>query len=143
MKTAVVLVLAACFVAAAMSVGGIHRTHSTRESFNEWRQCMVGKLPANKTSVYEGCHNSSRGTDMRKFREGLVCVLDSYNLVERNNVNLTRMRELAQNIQEPELKTAFEDCPKEERNNKLARTVKCVIDSLETSCPLPSDAPRE
>lgn len=143
MKTAVVLVLAACLVAVAMCAGGRGRPHTNREAFAQWRDCMVSKLPADKTPVYEGCHNSSRGTEMRKFREGLQCVLGSYNLVDKNNVDLARMREVARNITQQELKTAFEECPNEDRNNKVARAVKCVIDRLETSCPVPTDVDRE
>ncbi|XP_037578762.1 uncharacterized protein LOC119461497 [Dermacentor silvarum] len=96
MKTAVVLVLTACLVAVAMSAGG--RASTSREQFSRWRDCMVGKLPAEKVQTYEDCRNHSRGTEMRRFRQGLECVLSSYNLVNRNDVDLARMRELAQSV---------------------------------------------
>ncbi|XP_072144893.1 uncharacterized protein [Dermacentor andersoni] len=141
MKTAVVFVLAACLVAVAMSAGG--RASSRREEFTRWRECMAQKLPTDKAQEYENCRNHSRGTEMRKFRQGLECVLKSYNLVQRNDVDLNRMRELAQNVTKPELRAAFQECPQDEHNSKVAKAVKCVIDHLETSCPVPAGEDRE
>lgn len=141
MKTAVVLVLTACLVAVAMSAGG--RASSSREQFSRWRECMVGKLPAEKVQTYEDCRNHSRGTEMRRFRQGLECVLSSYNLVNRNDVDLARMRELAQSVTQTELKAAFQECPQDDGNKKVSKAVKCVIDHLETSCPVPAGVNRE
>uniref|UniRef100_A0A131XE89 Putative secreted peptide n=1 Tax=Hyalomma excavatum TaxID=257692 RepID=A0A131XE89_9ACAR len=138
MKTAVVLVLVACFVATATSAKG--RAASRREQFDEWRNCMVQKIPNDKASVYQACHERSRGTDMHRFRDGLQCVLSSYNIVNRNDVNLERMAQLAREITQQDLKSAFEECPKNERNKQLQRTVKCVIDHLESTCPVPEGA---
>ncbi|XP_075751908.1 uncharacterized protein LOC119174308 [Rhipicephalus microplus] len=141
MKTALVSVLAACLVAVAMSVGG--RISPSRQDFASWRSCMVAKLPQDKVQTYENCRNQSRGTDMRKFRQGLECVLSSYNLVNRTDVNLSRMRELAQNVTQQEVRAAFEECPLDDKNKKVGRAVKCLIDHLETSCPVPDEAKRE
>ncbi|KAL1479088.1 hypothetical protein MTO96_052151 [Rhipicephalus appendiculatus] len=141
MKTAVVLVLAACLVAVAMSAGG--RISPSREDFAEWRACMVAKLPQDKVQEYENCRNRSRGTDMRRFRQGLECVLTSYNLVNRTDVNLNRMRELAQEVTQQEVKAAFQECPEDDNNRKVGKAVKCLIDHLETSCPVPAAAHRE
>uniref|UniRef100_A0A224Y8J4 Uncharacterized protein n=1 Tax=Rhipicephalus zambeziensis TaxID=60191 RepID=A0A224Y8J4_9ACAR len=116
MKTAVVLVLVACFVAVAMSVGG--RISPSRQDFARWRECMVAKLPQDKVQEYEGCRNRSRGTDMRRFRQGLECVLSSYNLVNRTDVDLSRMRELAQNVTQEEVRAAFQDCSQDDNNKK-------------------------
>uniref|UniRef100_L7MC48 Putative secreted peptide n=1 Tax=Rhipicephalus pulchellus TaxID=72859 RepID=L7MC48_RHIPC len=141
MKTAVVFVLAACLVAVAMSVGG--RISPSREDFARWRDCMVAKLPQDKVETYENCRNHSRGTDMRRFRQGLECVLSSYNLVNRTDVDLSRMRQLAQNVTQEEVRAAFQECPEDDKNKKVGRAVKCLIDHLETSCPVPDDAKRE
>uniref|UniRef100_A0A131Z3S5 Uncharacterized protein n=1 Tax=Rhipicephalus appendiculatus TaxID=34631 RepID=A0A131Z3S5_RHIAP len=141
MKTAVVLVLAACLVAVAMSAGG--RISPSREDFAEWRACMVAKLPQDKVQEYENCRNRSRGTDMRRFRQGLECVLSSYNLVNRTDVDLSRMQQLAQNVTQEEVRAAFHDCSQDENNKKVGKAVKCFIDHLETSCPVPADANKE
>uniref|UniRef100_A0A023FYI5 Putative secreted protein n=1 Tax=Amblyomma parvum TaxID=251391 RepID=A0A023FYI5_AMBPA len=137
MKTAVVFLLTACVLARA-SAGS--RAESRRAQFDQWRQCMVDKLPTDKAPVFQGCHNTAAGTEMRKFRQGLECILDSYQLLDRNNVNLARMTEVAPTITKEELKKAFEDCPKDDGNKKVAKAVKCVIDHLETTCPVPSGA---
>ncbi|KAL3215760.1 hypothetical protein MRX96_051281, partial [Rhipicephalus microplus] len=101
------------------------------------------KLPEDKVQTYENCRNHSRGTDMRKFRQGLECVLSSYNLVNRTDVDLSRMQHLAQNITQPEVRTAFHECAQDENNKKVGKAVKCFIDHLETSCPVPDAAKRE
>lgn len=138
MKTAVVLLLVACFVAVATSAKD--RTTSRRQQFDNWRNCMVQKIPGDKAPVYEACHSRSRGTDMHRFRDGLQCVLSSYNIVNKNDVNLERMAQLAKDITQQDLKGAFQECPKNERNKSLQRTVKCVIDHLEKTCPVPDGA---
>ncbi|KAL1445517.1 hypothetical protein MTO96_044979 [Rhipicephalus appendiculatus] len=138
MKTAVVLLLLACLVALATSAKD--RTTSRRQQFDNWRSCMVKKIPGDKAPVYEACHNRSRGTDMHRFRDGLQCVLSSYNIVKKNDVNLDLMAQLAKNITQQDLKGAFEECPKNDRNKNLQRAVKCVIDHLESTCPAPDGA---
>ncbi|KAL1476588.1 hypothetical protein MTO96_036404, partial [Rhipicephalus appendiculatus] len=110
------------------------------QQFDNWRSCMVKKIPGDKAPVYEACHNRSRGTDMHRFRDGLQCVLSSYNIVKKNDVNLDLMAQLAKNITQQDLKGAFEECPKNDRNKNLQRAVKCVIDHLESTCPAPDGA---
>uniref|UniRef100_A0A6G5A0Q2 Putative conserved secreted protein n=1 Tax=Rhipicephalus microplus TaxID=6941 RepID=A0A6G5A0Q2_RHIMP len=110
MKTAVVLLLAACFV--AMATSAKDRTTNHRQQFDDWRSCMVKKIPADKVPQYDACHGRSRGTDMHRFRDGLQCVLSSYNIVNKNDVNLDRMAQLARTITQQDLKSAFEECPK-------------------------------
>ncbi|XP_037519114.1 uncharacterized protein LOC119396095 [Rhipicephalus sanguineus] len=141
MKTAVVLVLAACLVAVAMSAGGRHS--ASREDFSRWRECMITKLPQDRIQTYETCRNQSRGTEMRRFRQGLECVLSSYNLVNRTDVDLSRMQQAAQNVTQQELRAAFQECPQDENNKKVGKAVKCLIDHLETSCPVPAGVNRE
>ncbi|KAL3215761.1 hypothetical protein MRX96_051282 [Rhipicephalus microplus] len=118
MKTAVVLLLVACYVALATSAKD--RTTNHRQQFDDWRSCMVRKIPADKVPQYEACHGRSRGTDMHRFRDGLQCVLSSYNIVNKNDVNLNLMAQLARNIPQQDLKSAFEECPKNDRNKHVS-----------------------
>uniref|UniRef100_A0A023GC78 Putative secreted protein n=1 Tax=Amblyomma triste TaxID=251400 RepID=A0A023GC78_AMBTT len=137
MKTAVVFVLTACLLV------GVHagtRTDSRRTEYDQWRQCMVDKLPTDKAPVFDECQTRASGTEMRKFREGLQCVLGSYQLVNGNNVNLAQMTQVAPTIQKQDLKKAFEECPKDDGNTRIAKAVKCVIDHLKNTCPVPSGA---
>uniref|UniRef100_A0A6M2E7K2 Putative conserved secreted protein n=1 Tax=Amblyomma tuberculatum TaxID=48802 RepID=A0A6M2E7K2_9ACAR len=138
MKTCMVFFLTACLLAGANAASS--RVEARRAQFDQWRQCMVNKLPTDKAPVFQGCHHNASGTEMRKFRQGLECVLGSYELVNRNNVDLARMTQVAPTITKEELKKAFEDCPKDEDNKKVAKAVKCVIDHLETNCPVPDGA---
>lgn len=73
---------------------------------------------------------------MAKFRRGLTCVLDSYGIVKEHTVDLKKQTSTASTIRSAELKKAFQDCPKDEKNASLDRNIKCVIDHLETSCPV-------
>nr|XP_037281055.1 uncharacterized protein LOC119174307 [Rhipicephalus microplus] len=138
MKTAVVLLLVTCFVALATSAKDRATNH--RQQFDDWRSCMVQKIPVDKVPQYDACHGRSRGTDMHRFRDGLQCVLSSYNIVNKNDVNLDRMAQLARTITQQDLKSAFEECPKNDRNKHVQRAVKCVIDHLERTCPVPDGA---
>ncbi|XP_077541458.1 uncharacterized protein LOC144153672 isoform X2 [Haemaphysalis longicornis] len=134
MKAALLLCLAVvCLLSGAVSE---RKVSNRRQRFEEWRECMVATLPEEKATEYQNCHERARGTSMRKFREGLRCVLGSYGIVNRNSVNLTAMAAAASSINKTELKKAFQDCPEDDHNAQIAKAVKCVIDSLEVSCPV-------
>ncbi|XP_077541457.1 uncharacterized protein LOC144153672 isoform X1 [Haemaphysalis longicornis] len=136
MKTALLLSLAVvCLLSVAVAD---RKASNSRQQFDQWRDCMVKNLPDDKVQEYQTCHDRAQGTNMRKFREGLTCVLGSYGLVNKNTVDLRAMAAAARNVKAPELKKAFEECPKDDRNAQIARNVKCVIDGLEKSCPVPA-----
>lgn len=46
------------------------------------------------------------------------------------------METTAASVGSPELKKAFEECPKDPKNSSEDRTIKCVIDHLEAKCPV-------
>ncbi|XP_022653281.1 uncharacterized protein LOC111263746 [Varroa jacobsoni] len=133
MKTLVVALLAstACLTAADTATGD-HQPDSNQ--FGRWRTCLKSKIPENKQPGMEACINKPGGTDMSKFRRGLGCVLESYGIVNNHRVDLTKMRSSASLVTSPELKKAFMECPKDDKNSSLDRSIKCVIDHLETSC---------
>ncbi|XP_003747300.1 uncharacterized protein LOC100900705 [Galendromus occidentalis] len=130
---AVALTILVCEVSADTASGD----HTSDDSkFGKWRSCLASKLPADKQKVHEDCFKKPGGTDMSKFRRGLSCVLDSYGVVKDHKIDQAKMASTATSITSPELKKAFTECPKDDKNVSEDRTIKCVIDNLETTCKL-------
>ncbi|XP_064489159.1 uncharacterized protein LOC135401001 [Ornithodoros turicata] len=126
-----------------VSVAARKTATNTRLVYNDWRSCMVDKLPEETRGAYNTCHDRARGTQHHNFREGLQCVLGHYNLVQGTRVNLQAMRQAAASVQKPDLKAAFNTCPQAENNVQVARAVQCVITHLERTCPVPAAAGRQ
>uniref|UniRef100_A0A0K8R5E6 Putative secreted protein n=1 Tax=Ixodes ricinus TaxID=34613 RepID=A0A0K8R5E6_IXORI len=132
MKILLITIVVCVFAATDAS-----RRSTRRQQFDDWRACMVGQLPTEKKPIYEACHNRSRGTDMHKFREGLKCVLTDYSLLNGTKIDLAAMTTRASSVS-GKLGQAFTDCPKDDHNRNAAKGVKCIIDRLETDCPVPT-----
>ncbi|OQR79252.1 hypothetical protein BIW11_05867 [Tropilaelaps mercedesae] len=135
MKTLVIALIAgtACLAAADIATGD-HQPDTNQ--FGQWRTCLKSKIPQDKQATMDNCVKKPGGTDMAKFRRGISCVLESYGVVNGHRVDLRKMGSTASSVRSPELKKAFQECPKDDKNASLDRSIKCVIDHLETSCPL-------
>lgn len=125
-----VLAVAVC----AFLITDARKRHRYPLPFDVGKACVLGSLPPEKLSIFYECYNDTRSMERKKYKEGLKCVLRSYDgLVKGARVDLEVMRNAAENATE-KIKMAFNICSRDRRTTLLNRAIKCLNIQLETDC---------